>query len=152
MIVAPRQKAAADWIVKHELGEYNHDNQLVVQSIAVNFETELSDARRLQEPTDLTERSLWSLRRQLVSGGWLAAERGRRPSVAKRCFAERNTSPSYYVILLERDLAKQKLALRVRNCHCSLDGIRSLPLPRSGTSLEIRGGAELCALGVACVF
>ena len=101
LTLLPTQKRAADWIVSHELGEYNDCNQLVVQSIACNFETSLSAARRLREPEALTERSLWSLRRKLQVSGWRLGGKGQRLSIAKKVISDSNRAPSYYAILLE---------------------------------------------------
>ncbi|CAE7311851.1 unnamed protein product [Symbiodinium sp. CCMP2456] len=101
--VPQSHQSAADWIVEHELGEYN-------------------DRRPLDEPGDLIDHSLWSLRRQLRSQGWCEAEKGKRLSAAQKYFSGSNRAPSYYVILIE---CLQQAASYEENLNFAHSGLRA---------------------------
>jgi hypothetical protein len=105
--ISASNRKAADWIVEHELGEYNESHQLVLQSSAFSFETKISAAIRIEEPQDKASCSLWSLRRQLQMLGWCETAAGRQASLERRCYVAKHKSKSYYVILLERAMALQ---------------------------------------------
>ena len=60
----------------------------------------LSDPQKAQEPTDLRQCSLWSLRRRIRALGWTDAKTGRLASVESKRFNPKNEFADYYAILL----------------------------------------------------
>ena len=106
LAVFGRQKAAADWLVSQQVANYNGVGQLVLHSASLVFKTCLSNPTRVREPDVTSERSLWSLRRQLSNTGWESVTSARTASVSLKRFNTCNTSSTYLAILLDRTLTK----------------------------------------------
>ena len=104
LVLTPAQMIAAEWMEKYELASVNGKGRLVINSAALIFSTRLSSPKKVQDPVDPLCRSLWSLRRSLVTAGWSKGESGKHASVAQRCFNFKSEHHAYYTILLKRAL------------------------------------------------
>jgi hypothetical protein len=99
-------KLAADWLVEHKVAAYNASGQLVLHSSSLVFKTCLGNPSLVQEPTNTSEQSLWSLRRTLKRQGWEAVGSARDASAEHKKFNSCSTSSMYLAILLDRTLPK----------------------------------------------
>ena len=62
----------------------------------------MSSPKLVEDPVDLMDRSLWSLRRSLVTRGWAPAESGKHASIEQKLFNKKSDHHAYFAILLER--------------------------------------------------
>ena len=98
----PEHQEAATWLESHNLASRNPNGRLIFHSSALVFGTVLSNPARVYDPPNPLDRSLWSLRRQLLFQGWEVAVSGRQGSVANKKFNCKSEHQAYYAILLER--------------------------------------------------
>ena len=121
--LAPEQEEAAKWMQDRQLAYLNSKGQFLLHSSSLVFATNLSAPKLSQEPEDLLQRSLWSLRRQLVSRGWRKGESGKHGSVDNKTFHGKCEHHAYYAILLDRDVDFTKdIFFSVRCCSVQLVG------------------------------
>lgn len=103
LTLKPTQFSAASWMEKHDLASFNEKGRLVIKSGALVFATMLSCPKRVADPEDPLDRSLWSLRRSLLAGGWTEGKSGKHASVEFKCFNAKSEHHAYFAILLQRN-------------------------------------------------
>lgn len=103
LTLKPTQFSAASWMEKHDLASFNEKGRLLITSGALVFATMLSCPKRVADPEDPLDRSLWSLRRSLLAGGWTEGKSGKHASVEFKCFNAKSEHHAYFAILLQRN-------------------------------------------------
>ena len=101
----PSEAAAAEWMQRQELASFNSKGKLVLNSSALTFVTTLSQPKKVKDPIDPLNRSLWSLRRCLTAAGWTQGVSGKHASIEEKCFNSKSEHHAYFAILLQRTRA-----------------------------------------------
>lgn len=83
--------------------------KLVLNSSALTFVTTLSQPKKVKDPIDPLNRSLWSLRRCLTAAGWTQGVSGKHASIKEKCFNSKSEHHAYFAILLQRTRADDYL-------------------------------------------
>ena len=114
--IQPHQRKAASWMQRQNLACINSNGHLILDSSGLVFATCLSQAKKMEDPSDPRLCSLWSLRRRMRREGWTDAKSGRYASVEGRSFNPKNEFSDYYAILLTRISSVQAKLVCVLQC------------------------------------